>query len=260
MKEDKRELKTFERILGNYEVAGAICSYGDAIAFAEMDNRSWIIISDTVGHVEGQGKQMKEFLDKQIMEGWGAEFDTKEEIADLGRRLLIAGTGKPEIPDGLHFDWWDSPEFCYAHLLENEVSLGGINFNLVRNGKFEEIPYETSEGIKMMSPLHFDDLENRSPYNISLRTNDVLLMASDGLEDNISYTLRLQGEETSREIAKLKLIEVMTQCKGKKPDQIRDTLITELKDYFLPRAVGNYSPTEYEYDDVTFAVIKKYNH
>ncbi|MCH8908521.1 MAG: SpoIIE family protein phosphatase [Candidatus Heimdallarchaeota archaeon] len=255
---DTRELKTFERTLGNYDIAGAIYSYGDAIAFADIGNKGWVVIADTVGHIKEHGDKMEEFLHQEIAKGWGSGLDTKEEVADLGRRLLIAGTGKPEFPDGIHCDWWDSPEFCYARLLDSEIHLSGLHFNLVRkNGKFEEIPYETPERIKMMSPLHFDDQENRSPYHISFKTGDVLLMASDGLKDNISYTLRLRGEEMNREKAKLKLIEVITQYKSEKPMQIRDALVTELKDYFLPGAMKNYDPILYEYDDVTFAVIKK---
>ena len=39
MKEDTRELKTFERILGDYDVAGAIYSYGDVIDFVDTPEK-----------------------------------------------------------------------------------------------------------------------------------------------------------------------------------------------------------------------------
>ena len=59
------QLIIFERNLGIYSIAGAICSYGDAIDFIDGE-RQGIIIADTCGHVKEFGDEVKKYIPDSV--------------------------------------------------------------------------------------------------------------------------------------------------------------------------------------------------
>ncbi|MBU0470223.1 MAG: hypothetical protein KKA62_06125 [Nanoarchaeota archaeon] len=240
-----RHLKTFERTLGKYRVAGAIYSYGDVIDFVDGEKQG-IIIADTCGKRRDYGNKAKKFLKEKIKEGWGSSKDAKTEILDLGRRLALAGTGKAHFEAEYSSEqrWWDCIEFCYAHFDNDLVSLSGLRHLIFREeGNTER--YNSTLG-----PYHFEDPGERETAKTDLNGNDVLMIASDGLEFNIRLLYRTSKELEEYYEAPKKIIKKIVYENIKYPvDQIRDSLILKLSDYLT----GGF----FSKDDVTFALVKK---
>ena len=200
---------------------------------------------------------MREFLRKEIEQGWGNKADVKEEVLNLGRRLLIAGTGKAEYPQRMGIgEWWERPEVHYAKLTDELLYLGGIRFELIRSsGQSEHIPFyfDAERRIMMVSPCHVDeDLDKLAVYQTKLNINDVLLMASDGL-DNICRRKNLSREDVSAE-----LTQIVASVQQNSPSQIRDTLLNKIGSDLIPCLFEEFVKYPAEmYDDVTMVVIKR---
>ena len=101
---DERELKLFEKELENYELAGAICSYGDVIDFVEGE-KSGIVIIDTCGHRKDSGEKMAAFLQQEISQGWGITGDARSELSKLGEKLAAKRDPKIIAEHGKHSYW-----------------------------------------------------------------------------------------------------------------------------------------------------------
>lgn len=179
-----RDLCLFERLLGMYTVAGAIYAVGDVIAFVDGPKQG-ILIADTCGHRKDFGDKMKEFLQQIITEGWGSSQNAKTEIIDLRKRLVIAGTGKPDTEIDLPEDseWWDFVEISYAQFADKKISLFGLYFWICRSDGTIEYPKS------VFGCFNHQRRELPDPVLIGLDKGDTLLMASDGLDSNISRTL-----------------------------------------------------------------------
>jgi hypothetical protein len=236
--EDKRELKTFERTLGDYEVAGAICSYGDVIAFVDGDSNG-IVLIDTMGHYEESGIKMGEFIRKQISEGWGHK-DPRENIFDLRDVLKLERES--------HGQRWS---YCVSGMflkLENLVSLS-------MGGDMGPTFYLTSRSCESWrKSYHRIDIMNEDRINLlscDLDHEGLLFIQTDGLLDNIGCSLRADEglTLTAMESATQKLEAFLREHQACTPYMIRDGVLDAFSDLFLPR--DNY------YDDVTFAIIKK---
>ncbi len=252
MEEDTRKLITFERTLGMYEVAGAICSYGDVIDFVDGEKKG-IVIADTTGKMEECGKRMGDFLRKEIKKGWGSSKDGRTEILDLGKKLFIAGVGKPYLDRKTQLKvirelseedrWWDGVEICYAHMDKEIISLAGLRYMIFREeGGVEEID-------SFLTPYHINQDKKRNPIEKILQDNDILLMTSDGLEWNMRLPYRTLEELRKYDKKPREDIRRIITKDNKLPvDKIRDALVTKLSNYI----VGDFFA-----DDVTFAVVKR---
>ncbi len=250
--ENNRELKRFSREISGYEIAGAIYSHGDVVSFVD-GNDGWVVIADTCGHDPDSGRNMKIFLDEQIRGGWGNMFgaDVKQELADLGRKLYTAGTGRPEIPRKFTGEWWDHPEFNCAKLTPDRIYLSGAQFRLVRdNGTRNEVPItlDTVKQIKMMTPMHFmENLETRAVYETTLRDNDILMMSSDGIHNLLYNRFRYKEYEDMN----LALCEVLAEQRQRSILKVRETIIERFGHHLIP---GLFCDGQ---DDVTLILIKR---
>lgn len=251
---DKRELKTFERELGFYSTAGAICSYGDVIDFVE-DSKYGVVLVDTCGHDEAVGKNMAAFLKKEINSGWGVAGDAAGNLEELGRKL--AGLGDPSIPYRYRDEWFDMVSALYVLFDKENISLsmgGGLGETLIlRNDG-------NLEGILMKGgTIDLEYLKGHDPtYFTTLAKDEVILLQSDGLLGNINKSIyRSFPESKSREINYEDVKDCTRKCfvnsiaeKAHEPvETIRDMIIERFSPYFLPKSSRD--------DDVTFAVIKK---
>src|SRR3989344_351558 len=251
---DKRELKKFERELGLYSVAGAICSYGDVIDFVE-DSKSGIIIADTCGHLEEVGKEMAAFLKKEIDEGWGVAGDAADNLEELGRKL--AALRDPVIPYLKSDEWFDMISALYVQFDKEKISLsmgGGLGETIaLRNdGSLERI-------LMKGGTIDLKYLEGHDPtYFTTLAKDEVMLLQTDGLAGNINKSIYLLFPEPKRrEINYEAFIDYTREClvntireNAHEPvETIRDMIIKRFSPYFLPKSLRD--------DDVTFAVIKK---
>ncbi|MDP3734505.1 MAG: hypothetical protein Q8R37_04710 [Nanoarchaeota archaeon] len=59
---DERQLVTFDRRLGQYDVAVALCSYCDVLDFVVDEKKQGIVLIDTCGHSKEFGQQMAAFF------------------------------------------------------------------------------------------------------------------------------------------------------------------------------------------------------
>jgi len=251
---DKRELKKFERELGLYSVAGAICSYGDVIDFVE-DSKSGIIIADTCGHLEEVGKEMAAFLKKEIDEGWGVAGDAADNLEELGRKL--AALRDPVIPYLKSDEWFDMISALYVQFDKEKISLsmgGGLGETIaLRNdGRLERI-------LMKGGTIDLKYLEGHDPtYFTTLAKDEVMLLQTDGLAGNINKSIYLLFPEPKRrEINYEAFIDYTREClvntikeNAHEPvETIRDMIIKRFSPYFLPQSSRD--------DDVTFAVIKR---
>jgi hypothetical protein len=239
--EDKRELKTFERTLGDYEVAGAICSYGDVINFVDGDSNG-IVLIDTMGHYEESGIKMGEFIRKQISEGWGHK-DPRENIFDLRDALKLERES--------HGERWCTYVSGISLRLDDFVSFSTA-------GEMGPIVCLVNRACDVWSePYHRIDIMNEDRIDLlayKLKEQDLIFVQSDGLVDNLAYSLRNHDEldlerESLKALATEKVVDLIKAFSHLPPSLIGEGLVNKYGDLFLPR--DNY------YDDVTFAIIKK---
>lgn len=247
---DTRELLTFEKKLGMYDLAGAIYSDGDVIDFVDGVNPG-IIIADTCGHKKEFGDKAREFLQKEIRTGWGSQYDIKTEILELGRKLMITGTGKPSLEGRFNEreEWWDCIACSYAQFTDEGIYLTGIHNLIARENGTVETPWS------ILGPYHFDDPGEREPVRTVLSHGDIMLIASDGLENNIRIISYLKGENHEQDTFETKLGRILNQNKTKEISSIRDILISQLKYYFMSGMIKCID--QMIYDDVTFVLVKK---
>ncbi|MFC1741166.1 hypothetical protein ACFL3V_01375 [Nanoarchaeota archaeon] len=258
-KEDVRKLVLFERMLGDYLAAGAIYSYGDAFGFFDGKAKG-VVIADTCGHNKKMGDAMQGFLDDVIRAGWGCSGDAAHEVLDLGPRLVLAGTGKPELEKKIsHLDydaeWWSCLAVHYMSLRGDDVQLSGIGSYVFR----QDMGFERY--VTTLCPFHYleepsnEFEEMRRPVKTSLGEGDFVLLASDGLEHNIGTSLYRGGNDSSLESVQELLVGSVLCNHEKSAVGIRDALVYELSRYFVPQE-GEEDPLRY-FDDVTFVVVKK---
>jgi len=251
--EETRELVTFERNLGLYSAAGAICSHGDVIDFVDGEKQG-IIIADTCGKRKDCGDRAGVFLREQIESGWGSSRDVKTEILDLGRRLMITGVGKPYLDRETKLKvirefseeerWWDAIEFCYAHIDKETISLAGLRYMIFREDRsVEEID-------SFLSPYHVNLVEKEETIKKKIHGKDILLITSDGLEWNmrLPYRGNLENLRKYHEKPREDIGKIIGENSHLQVDKIRDILVSELSDYIT----GKYFA-----DDVTFALVKR---
>ncbi|MBI4147121.1 hypothetical protein HY494_00545 [Candidatus Woesearchaeota archaeon] len=251
---DKRELKRFDLNLGNYSVSGAICSYGDVIDFVD-DLKQGVVLVDTCGHHEEVGKNVAAFLRTEIKNNWGITGDATNNLENLGRKL--AALRNPTIPYWKSDEWFDMVSAEYAQFEGDNISLamgGGLGETLIlrNNGQLESI-------LMYGGTIDLHYLENHEPaYVTILAKNEVMLLQSDGLLDNIEKNVYRSFPESKRK--ELDYGEFIRYMKGwlvstiadkiqEPAGIIRERIIDQFSSYFLPKSLRD--------DDVTFAVIKK---
>ena len=178
---DTRKLKRFDINLGSYSIAGLIFSYGDVIDFVD-DLKQGVVLVDTCGHDEKAGKNMAAFLRTEIQNNWGITGDAAENLELLGRKL--AAFRDPTIPYWKSEEWFDMVSALYAQFDGDNISLsmgGGLGETLIlrNDGPLESILMKGGT-----IDLHY--LENHEPaYCTNLARNEVMLLQSDGLLNNI---------------------------------------------------------------------------
>src|SRR3989344_4743431 len=179
---DKRELKKFEKELGLYYIAGAICSYGDVIDFVE-DSKYGVVLVDTCGHDEAVGKNMAAFLSKEINSGWGVAGDAADNLEELGRKL--AALRDPTIHYWKSDEWFKMVSALYIQFDKENISLsmgGGMGETVIlrNNGILERI-------LMKGGTIDLKYLEGHdSTYFTSLAKDEVILLQTDGLLGNIN--------------------------------------------------------------------------
>ena|SRR3989338_8748067 len=253
---DKREIKKFEKELGLYSVAGAICSYGDVIDFVE-DSKYGIVLADTCGHDEAVGKSMVAFLQKEIKDGWGVTGDAGGNLEKLGRTL--ASFRDPTIPYWQSDEWFDMISALYVQFDRENISLsmgGGLGETLIlrNNGSLERI-------LMKGGTIDLKFLEGHDPtYFTTLAKDEVMLLQTDGLLGNIQSNIYCSFSESKRKDINSNymdfidyigawLVNTIAERIYEPAETIRDAIVETFSAYFLPQ-----SPRD---DDVTFAVIKK---
>src|SRR3989338_9166065 len=251
---DKRELKKFEKELGLYSVAGAICSYGDVIDFVQ-DLKQGIVLVDTCDHDEAVGKKMTAFLRKEIKEGWGVAGDAADNLEELGRKL--AALRDPVIPYLKSDEWFDMISALYVQFDKEKISLsmgGGLGETIaLRNdGSLERI-------LMKGGTIDLKYLEGHDPtYFTTLAKDEVMLLQTDGLLGNIHKNIYFSFPEPKRreinyeafiDYTRAWLVNTIAEKADDPVETIRDTIIEKFSPYFLPKSQRD--------DDVTFAVIKK---
>lgn len=257
--EDKRELKLFEKVLGNYETAVAIYSSGDVIDFVDSKKQG-IVLIDTCGSLKEFGDKMAEFLREEISEGWGVSGDARDELLVLKRKLTAKRDPKLNSLHGAsaylyNEEWHGYVSGLYLQFDEETVSLstaGGVGRTLIlrANDNLEKILME--DGV-----LDGKFSERAEPaYNFELRERDVILLNSDGLIGNILISTyhdikmgKIKGPKDLSEYSEMLVVDCLKRNQDKRPYEIRDALVSELSKHFIPH--------KRHCDDVTFAVVKK---
>ena len=227
-------------------MAGGIYSWGDAMGIF-LGKRSGIIIADTAGHIKHCGDKMNEFLQKQIMDGWGTTKPLKEEFRDLSERIALEVYGGKEWPedykpDFLASNWWECGEYNCAQLYKNELSIVGLESTILRGNKDIERP----SVVLGLYSTHIND-KKRVPFKTELNSGDVLLIASDGLGGSFCNV----GDRQ-------KIVEELLKENSRKSAQsIRDFIIRKEKYYYPCGKFREFPNLDLVYDDITFAIIKK---
>lgn len=247
---DTRKLELFQRRLGEYDIAGAIYSWGDVIGFVESYQKQGIMVIDTCGHFKDYGRDMADFLERKIQEGWGVERGSKEELELFGE-LLYQLRETDEFIDA----WYDYVSASYTQLAVEGISLSmGGGIGPMFHFKEDEIVEMITQGapIDRICDPQRDLSTLKEPYETQLGQNDVLFLTTDGLEGNMCYGYEdladLQREDLWETIHK-KVTDTISKEQGKSVTEIRDAIISQLGKYFLPRHVSA--------DDVTFVVVKR---
>ncbi|MEK6969965.1 MAG: hypothetical protein AABW48_06060 [Nanoarchaeota archaeon] len=248
---DARRLIIFEKELGLYSAAGAICSYGDVIDFVEGEKQG-VVIADTCGHLESCGQKMAQFLRQEIKTGWGIEGDAEQNLEKLGQKLfdLRGGKNRPYSDE-----WYDWVSASYTQFSKEKISLamgGGLGETLILR---EDCSLES---IRMRGGVIDEDyLEGHDPvYETTLQETEVMLLQSDGLLGNIyknywKHKLKDKNEFELKEVIgynKGHLVSILAENRDCSPSVIRDALVSRLSQYFGPLFIRD--------DDVTFVVVK----
>src|SRR3989344_1010493 len=251
---DKRELKKFEKELGLYSVAGAICSYGDVIDFVQ-DLKQGIVLVDTCDHDEAVGKKMTAFLRKEIKEGWGVAGDAADNLEELGRKL--AALRDPTIPYWKSDEWFDMVSALYVQFDKESISLsmgGGLGETMIlrNDGRLERI-------LMKGGTVDLKFLEGHDQtYFTTLAKDEVMLLHTDGLLGNINKDIYLSFPHAIRKEINYEsfvdhnrewLLNTIAEKNDEPTETIRDRIVEIFSAYFLPQSSRD--------DDLTFAVIKK---
>lgn len=244
-------------------------SHGDVVAFTE-GVRPGIIIADTCGHRLERGQAYQKFLEEQITDGWGKR-QISDEMHDLERRIRakIKAEGSTKEADETY--GWTALGFAQFEERIISYSGTGLDFPLIirKDGSIEEIrlmlpKFEREESLFRTRPAY---------DQFSLGENEVFLLKSDGLIDNIGryFDARVReyankqglkhdetfrdhlppelGKALDRNYVKSRLVDTIRKHQAKPAADLREEIIAELGEYFFPA-------TE-RHDDVTFAVVKQ---
>jgi hypothetical protein len=240
MKDETRKLNLFDKTLGDYSVAGAICSYGDVIEFVDDDPKG-IILIDTMRHYESSGKIMSFFLSRMKSLAFFQHDDPRDNLLDLTHALQAAQKHYPNY----HLIWSRCVSGMYINLGEDiKFSIGGDLGDLLYLGETPQIFDRETYTIDIATEdtLHL--------HSLNLSSEDVFFIQSDGLAHNVGlHNFRQQNEVKNwYDYANNLIKEFVNEHKQNSASDLRDKLVEEF-DYAFPK--------DDAYDDVTFAVIKK---
>lgn len=245
--EDMRKLVLFERSLGRYHLAGAICSYGDVIDFVD-GSKQGIVLIDTCGHEKESGENMAAFLQEQISQGWGNGTDAREDLITLGKKLDSFRQPGEEFGRGEE-KWYDLVSGLYVQFNDDDVSLSmgsGLGRTLIfKANSLEKI-------LMLNGPIDHPKFEERSvpAYFFSLGQEEVLFLHSDGLIGNMAKSFYYKyGQNRDGEYCKDLIIKTIKKLCNQSVQEIRENLVSKYNHLFLPLTS--------RFDDVTFAVVKR---
>lgn len=281
--EDSRTLERFDRKMDIHDLAGAIQSWGDVYVFTHgpEEVRPGIVIADTSANTKQSGNDYKTFLEEQVADGWG-QMGVEREIRKLEHRVaakIESETARINESDIENKEYeidfmketYGGTALGFAQFEVRHVSYIGMGLDwpwIIRDdGRTTEL--------WGMVPKFADRKEGFSyssgHTHFSLPGNDVFLLKSDGLIDNMKHYFRerviayakehgLARDSTlpdnlPPELAicfgreKELLLDTVRKHQKKTAVDIRDGIISDLGEYF--------SPTNVRDNDITFAVVKR---
>ncbi|MCH8004258.1 MAG: hypothetical protein IH934_06550 [Nanoarchaeota archaeon] len=262
MNAEYRPLQTGQVKFGPFDIAYALYSHGDVLKVVDPPNatKKMLVLADTIGHDPSRGKELSDFLDAAISQGWGVTGNLAEEQLKLSRM----------VPEGTNYG---GAPFSYTQFENDKISttgnVGGLT--IVRNtGRVEEIPL-------MAAILDFYEnnpipLRERQ-YEPQLRNGEILFLRTDGVDEGIAdsrftsslgiehggfedlgrairsipdgSSVRMRYQREADELLKT----VLQKNRYKSAHGIVDSIIDELGEYFIPK-------TEVR-DDASLVIVKR---
>jgi len=242
---ENRKLVTFEKILGQYSIAGALCSNADVVDFVD-DIKQGVLVIDTCGHNLEDGNEMRKFTRRMIEGGWGIEDNAEEELTKLGSELL--SLRKPD-DEGFNDEWYTCVAASYTQF-DNDlvtIAMGGWLNNIYLLNSDETLTINHMDRV-----IDGDYQEKHNPaYETRLSKDDILFLQTDGFLDNMRSIISKEGMEwdVASETADKLLIDMLKEYRTEPVNIIRDAFVSSLEKYFLPQNNRD--------DDATFVIVKQ---
>ncbi|MFH1455927.1 MAG: hypothetical protein ABIF40_03180 [archaeon] len=244
MESENRNLITFEKILGQYSIAGALCSNADVVDFVD-DTKQGILVVDTCGHNIEDGNEMRNFVRRTIEGGWGIEGNAEQELKKLGQMFnSLRKPGESQFVD----KWYTCVSASYTQF-DNDlitIAMGGAL------GKTYILRLDETLIINHMDRvIDYDYQKKHKPaYETRLENDDILFLQTDGFLDNIIKKSLKKGIEweVADETANKLLDDLLREFQKEPVNVIRNALVNSLKQYFLPLSNRD--------DDTTFVIVK----
>lgn len=270
---DKQELKSFERKMGIFDLAGATTSGGSVVVFTE-GIRPGTIIADAKNNKQ-QGGSFQAFLENEIANGWG-KMGVTEEMVDLERRVRakINAEGATDEVEKMY----GRIALGFAQFEGRAISYTGTGLDfpwIIREyGCVEEIRLTLPKFKKDMSPFHPRPIRDC----FTLDGDDVFLLKSGGLTASIKHSFCTRavayamehglaldatlydtlppelacgfGEDHPQSL----IINMIRTYQTRSAQDIRDGIVSGLGGVFSL----DHDHHTYQRDDITFAVIKRW--
>jgi len=273
MGKESRALEKHEYKLGYCDVATASYSFGDVICVDTVDSLvNNLFLADISGHKKNDGDAFSDFINRAIEQGWGRG-NIKKEILELSAMLpqeeeklygdirssLINIIDTPyeefkksimgirEIIPALENEPWFRDVCCqYLQFKGPEILIAGstgLPFPLKIK---EEKVY--SQRFKCFGWHLNDATDSLSFSHLELAENEVLMLRTDGVDDNLEAHFGTGSEEQGK-IGMKYLNYIVRVNINESAARIRDLVISELGPYIKPH-------NERE-DDATLVFMKR---
>ncbi|MFP4112307.1 MAG: SpoIIE family protein phosphatase [Candidatus Woesearchaeota archaeon] len=237
--EDGRELEIGSFGFGDYQIAYALCSYGDIIKFfpGKDGDSVGIFLADTMGHDKDLGSDFSRYMNRVRKYGWGTRADSEKELSFLSRNF-------PRRDKDLELSPWQPVGALLQVRVDNEY------INLANAGIEKPILMDRTGNIEYLDLKGHLEFYNRtvhsSLYEKLMDSGEMILLRSDGMHDNMYHV-----NNTSPDDEDYRLDHFLYENRHMTSEKLV-SLITDVDGFgscFLPK--------DDRYDDVSLVIVKR---